>query len=40
MLRGALEALSIWAIPLVVAGVPLYALIRKVKVYPVFVEGA
>jgi spore maturation protein B len=40
MLRGALEALSIWAIPLVVAGVPLYALTRKVKVYPVFVEGA
>jgi len=40
MLRGALEALSIWAIPLVVAGVPLYALARKVKVYPVFVEGA
>jgi spore maturation protein B len=40
LLRGALEALSIWAIPLVVAGVPLYALTRKVKVYPVFVEGA
>jgi len=40
MLRGALEALSTWAIPLVVAGVPLYALTRKVKVYPVFVEGA
>jgi spore maturation protein B len=40
LLRSALEALSIWAIPLVVAGVPLYALTRKVKVYPVFVEGA
>ena len=40
MLRSVLEALSIWAIPLVVAGVPLYALTRKVKVYPVFVEGA
>ncbi|MCX5731376.1 MAG: spore maturation protein, partial [Deltaproteobacteria bacterium] len=26
--------------PLVVAGVPLYELTRKVKVYPVFVEGA
>jgi spore maturation protein B len=38
--RGALEAVSVWAIPLVVAGVPLYALTRKVKVYPVFVEGA
>ena len=40
MLRSVLEALSVWAIPLVVAGVPLYALTRKVKVYPVFVEGA
>ncbi|MBS1108557.1 MAG: nucleoside recognition domain protein [Anaeromyxobacteraceae bacterium] len=40
MLRGALDALSIWAIPLIVAGVPAYALTRKVKVYTVFVEGA
>ena len=40
MFRGVLEAISVWAIPLVVAGVPLYALTRKVKVYPVFVEGA
>jgi len=40
VLRSVLEALSIWAIPLVVAGVPLHALTRKVKVYPVFVEGA
>lgn len=40
MLRGVLEAVSVWAIPLVVAGIPLYALTRKVKVYPVFVEGA
>jgi spore maturation protein B len=38
--RGVLEAVSIWAIPLVVAGIPLHALTRKVKVYPVFVEGA
>ena len=40
MFRSALEAISVWAVPLVVAGVPLYALTRKVKVYPVFVEGA
>jgi spore maturation protein B len=40
VLRNALEALSTWAIPLVVAGVPLFALTRKVKVYPVFLEGA
>jgi spore maturation protein B len=38
--RDVLEAVSVWAIPLVVAGIPLYALTRKVKVYPVFVEGA
>jgi spore maturation protein B len=40
VIRGVLDAVSVWAIPLVVAGVPLYALTRKVKVYPVFVEGA
>ena len=40
MLRGALEALSAWAVPLLVAGIPAWALTRKVKVYPVFVEGA
>ena len=40
MFRSVLEAVSVWAIPLVVAGVPLYALTRKVKVYSVFVEGA
>jgi spore maturation protein B len=36
----ALEALSRWAVPLLLAGIPLYALTRKVKVYPAFVEGA
>jgi spore maturation protein B len=40
VLRTALEAISTWAIPVVVAGVPLYALMRKVKVYGAFVEGA
>ncbi|HQR28901.1 MAG TPA: nucleoside recognition domain-containing protein [Anaeromyxobacteraceae bacterium] len=40
MIRQALEALSAWAIPLLVAGIPAWALTRKVKVYPVFVEGA
>ncbi|HTP50810.1 MAG TPA: nucleoside recognition domain-containing protein [Anaeromyxobacteraceae bacterium] len=40
MLRAALEALSTWTVPLVVAGIPLYALSRKVKVYPAFLEGA
>ena len=40
MLRAALDAVSQWAVPLLLAGVPLYALTRKVKVYPAFVEGA
>jgi spore maturation protein B len=40
VLRHALEVLSTWAIPLVVAGVPLYALLRRVNVYAAFVEGA
>jgi spore maturation protein B len=40
VLKVALEALSAWAIPLAVAGIPAWALTRKVKVYPVFVEGA
>ncbi len=40
MIRHALEVLSTWAIPLVVAGVPLYALLRRVNVYAAFIEGA
>jgi spore maturation protein B len=40
MLRAALEAVSIWAIPVLVAGIPTFALARRVKVYPAFVEGA
>ena len=40
MIRLALEAVSRWAIPLLLAGIPLYALTRKVKVYPAFLEGA
>jgi spore maturation protein B len=40
VIRAALEALSAWAVPLLVAGIPAWALSRKVKVYPVFVEGA
>ena len=39
-MRAALDLLSAWAVPLLLAGVPLYALTRKVKVYPVFLEGA
>ena len=39
-MKAALDAVSLWAVPLLLAGVPLYALVRKVKVYPAFVEGA
>ena len=35
-----LEAISVWAIPVVVAAVYLYAIIKKVPVYSVFTEGA
>ena len=35
-----LDTLSAWAVPLLLAGIPLYALSRRVKVYAAFVEGA
>jgi spore maturation protein B len=35
-----LDTLSAWAVPLLVAGIPLYALTRKVDVYAAFLEGA
>jgi spore maturation protein B len=40
VLRDALELVSTWAIPLVVAGIPAFALARGVKVYPAFIDGA
>ena len=40
MARHGLEVLSAWAIPLLVAGIPLFAFARRVKVYPAFQEGA
>jgi spore maturation protein B len=40
MVRAALDAVSAWAIPVLLAGIPLLALLRRVKVYPAFVEGA
>jgi spore maturation protein B len=35
-----LETISAWAVPLLLAGIPLYALSRKVNVYAAFLEGA
>ena len=39
-MTAVLEAISIWAIPVVVAAVSLYAIFKKVPVYSVFTEGA
>jgi spore maturation protein B len=38
--RLLLETISAWAVPLLLAGIPLYALSRKVNVYAAFLEGA
>lgn len=40
MIRAILDAISLWAIPVMLVGIPLIGMIRKVKVYDVFVEGA
>jgi spore maturation protein B len=40
MIRGILDAISLWAIPVMLVGIPLVGMFRKVKVYDVFVEGA
>lgn len=39
-MTAVLEAISLWAIPVVVAVIPLYAIFKKVPVYSVFTEGA
>jgi spore maturation protein B len=40
VIRAALDAISLWAIPVLLVGIPFIGLLRKVKVYDVFVEGA
>lgn len=40
MIRATLEAISLWAIPVLLVTIPLIAIVRKVKVYDVFVDGA
>lgn len=40
MIRAALDAISLWAIPVLIVGIPAVAIVRKVKVYDVFVDGA
>lgn len=40
MIRAALDAISLWAIPVVLVTIPLVGIVRGVKVYDVFIEGA
>jgi spore maturation protein B len=40
MIRAALQAISVWAIPVLLVGITFAGIIRKVKVYDVFIEGA
>ena len=40
MMRATLDAISLWAMPVLLVGIPLVGMIRKVKVYDVFIEGA
>jgi spore maturation protein B len=39
-MRDVLDLISLWSIPVLLVGIPLYGVFRKVKVYEVFVEGA
>lgn len=39
-MREVLDAISVWGIPVLLVGIPLLGLIRGVKVFDVFVEGA
>lgn len=40
MFQTVLNTISLYAIPVIILGIPLYGYIKKVKVYEVFVEGA
>lgn len=40
MIRAALDAISLWAIPVLLVAIPLAGIVRGVKVYDVFIEGA
>ena len=39
-MRAALDAISLWAMPVLLVGIPLAGILRNVKVYDVFIEGA
>ena len=40
MIRATLQQISIWAVPVLLVGITLAGMLRKVKVYDVFIEGA
>ena len=40
MIRAILDAISLWAVPVLLVGIPFAGILRKVKVYDVFIEGA
>ena len=40
MMRATLDAISLWAMPVLLVGIPLAGMIRGVKVYDVFIDGA
>jgi spore maturation protein B len=40
VIRGALDAISLWAVPVLLVAIPFAGMLRKVKVYDVFIEGA
>jgi spore maturation protein B len=40
VIRGLLDAVSLWAIPVLLVAIPLAGILRGVKVYDVFIEGA
>jgi len=40
VIRGALDALSLWAMPVLLVAIPLVGILRGVKVYDVFIDGA
>src|SRR6266511_6237943 len=40
MIRTILEQIALWAIPVLLVGIPLIGMIRRIKVYDTFIEGA
>ena len=40
MIRTIFEQISLWAVPVLLVGIPLIGMIRGIKVYDVFIEGA